>query len=149
MSTEARDWMTAVACAEGPRPTVTFTDLPRQHRGEMLRFALVAAVSTAFFVTVGVLAQPLSSRSLAAAAALPDSSLSRAALLETRVAAEPPLFTPERLRRPAPRPGTGVRTVTVEEPRPSQTLQSRDRSRRRNVFSRFFHGMLRTVTTSA
>ena len=142
MAHGAHDWLAAAACAEGPRLEVTFADLPRQHRGELVRFVAVAAASVTYFVTLAMLGAPLPSRSLAAGAALPHAGPSRAPVLEARLAQAAVEPAPLRPRSSAARPA--VRLAALREPVGGPpSLKS---SPRRNPFSRFFRGVLRTVT---
>src|SRR5579871_4933210 len=94
MGSDARDWIGAAACSEGPTPATRFADLPRSYRKELLRLTAAAGLSIAFFITVGVLPRVLASRSLA----------SRVALLEPPAARPPSLPETERNERPALRP---------------------------------------------
>ncbi len=146
MSDQARDWMTAASCTEGPRPSVTFSDLPRRYRGEMVRFAIVAAASSAYFVTLVILSRPLPSRSLLNDAALPGGVASRPILLDARLTDLPAPVArvrAPRLRRP-------VALVALREPPPAiDTVPDEvEAPRRRNVFSRFFRGVFHVQSAS-
>jgi hypothetical protein len=135
--------MAAASCSEGARAATTFTDLPRQQQREMMRLALVATVSTAYFITLAVLARPLPSRNLVSTAELPDPAAPRTVLLEADSA---PVVTLTRrpVRTRTSRPRASVVLAAYEEPiagneaRPAAPLRAQ---RRGNVFSRF----LRTV----
>jgi hypothetical protein len=72
MTSQARDWMGAASCSEGPRRTIRFSDLPRKHQREVLRLTVTAAMSVAFFIVLVVVPRTLSSRSLASRVALLD-----------------------------------------------------------------------------
>jgi hypothetical protein len=138
MTDQARDWMVAASCCEGPRPAVTFSDLPRAHRDELLRFALVAAASSAFFITVALVMRPLPSRSLTTAAALPHHVPPRGMLLEARDSAAP-IPAPQRLRARV------VRARVVEEVADESTSPALSQlsGRRGNVFTRLLRGVFR------
>jgi hypothetical protein len=144
MVERADGWMVAAACSEGPRAQRPFVRLPRAYRQEMLHFALVAAASSAFFVALAMLLRPLPSRSLAAHGRLPASSSTRAAALEARLALATDAPPPPRLRRrPAPQRSEVAVAAMAADPIPAASPV-----RRRNVFSRFFRGMLaRTAPT--
>lgn len=141
MANDAKDWMVAAACVEGPRPKVTFGDLPRQHQEDILRLAVVAVASTAYFITLVVLSAPLASRSLVAHATLPHPGVARSPVLEARVARVEPVSTPRRVLRPRP----DATLAVLREPA-SVSLAARS-TPRRNPFSRFFRGILHTVVT--
>src|SRR5262249_22428267 len=100
MPERAGDWLMAAACCEGPQPAGTFSDLPRKHQGEMVRFAGVAAASSAYFITLWILAQPIASRSLLTPTTLPSAPAARSALLDARltVPVEAPSPRPQRAR---------------------------------------------------
>ena len=138
------DWMTAAACAEGPRPTVTFADLPPQHQGELVRLAIVAALSAAYFVTL-VVAAPLASRSLAARSELPRALPARSPALAPQLLRAAVETASE--RRPATRPRPAVALASFREPVGDPPATSS--SPRRNPFSRFFRGVLRTVVSTS
>jgi hypothetical protein len=141
MEAGAQDWMTAAACAEGPRPRVTFADLPPQHQEELVRLALVAAAATAYFVTLVLLSNPLPSRSLAARAALPDPTGTRPIVLEARLERATVDVVPARPRTSRPRPAVGL--ADLREPVVSTPATSS--APRRNPFSRFLRGVLHAV----
>ncbi len=143
MANEARDWMTAASCAEGPPPSVRFADLPRQDQGEVLRVALVAAASTAYFITLAILARPLASRSLQGDAALPHPGMARSPILDARLVDDPVPPAGDRTRLARPRAGlelTSLREPVADEPASAPIADTPPR--RRNVFSRFFRGVL-------
>jgi hypothetical protein len=143
MGNQPRDWMVAAACAEGPAPSVTFSDLPRERQGELARVAMVAAVSTAYFVTVGILAAPLPSRSLVGNGALPDPGGVRPIVLEARLAPTPAPVAPVRSSRVVRSRPDAVTLATLRESagdaRPAPTPP------RRNPLTRFFRGVFRTL----
>jgi hypothetical protein len=152
MSTQAQDWMLAASYCEGPRPAVGFGDLPRQHQSAMLRLGLVAAASTAYFIALGVLAQPIPSRSLPLDAALPAALAARPALLDARL--EMPVVTPS--TRPSWRHRTvrqhdTLEVVALQVPTGDADRQTNDPrpERRRNIFSRIFRGVWRSAQAPA
>src|SRR5262249_12195056 len=71
-----------------------------KHQGEMVRFAGVAAASSAYFITLWILAQPIASRSLLTPTTLPSAPAARSALLDARltVPVEAPSPRPQRAR---------------------------------------------------
>jgi hypothetical protein len=131
--------MSAASCCEGPRPAATFADLPRAHRDELLNFALVAAVSSAFFVTLAILARPLPSRSLAARGVLPEPSPARAAALDARLNATGSGPVPTTASRS--RSSLRYELASFRATSASAAPASR-RMRRGNAFSRFLRGIL-------
>jgi hypothetical protein len=153
--------MTGAACAEGPAPVVTFLDLPRHHRNEVLRFALVGAASTAYFVAVAILAAPLPSRSLAANAALPHPGIARSSALEAtftppaidvppvrpRAIRARPLGALAALREPAGDPAPVPALAALRDPAgdPSGDPAPTPAPPRRNAVSRFFHGVFHSL----
>jgi hypothetical protein len=141
-----RDWMAAAACTEGPRPEVTFADLPQQHQSEVVRLALVAAATVAYFVTAVTLAPPLSSRSLAAPAPLPVPARSRPVAPEGRTIDSSP--APRPLRKPTVQSRDGAQAVDSRDAPPDASA-ARLTASRRNIFSRFFRGLLRGVAPAA
>jgi hypothetical protein len=151
MASPAPDWIGAASCCEGPRPAATFGDLPRAHQREMVRFAVAAALTTAFFLMLGALTRSLPSRSLAARAVPPDAEASHVALLDARPITPRGRSSPrsplERAARSRPTnqlallsepPGDDSRTAPAA-PRPE---------RRRNIVSRFFVGVFRGASTA-
>jgi hypothetical protein len=155
MGDGSRDWLSAAACTEGPRPAVTFADLPPQHQEEMVRLALVAAAAAACFV-LAVWSAPLASRSLAARTVMPQADPPQSAALAARAAA----LAAQAAALDAPRPVTSLDTLParprVSRPRPAVTLAALREpiggrpatmpAPRRSPFSRFFRGVLRTVS---
>jgi len=137
-----RDWMAAAACSEGPRRQVTFTDLPEHHQSEIVRLAIVAAATTAYFVGAITLGPPLSSRSLTASAALPRPAQPRRVAIDARTIDAPLVPAPTKKR--IARPRTAVEVVALTDPRPDPAAAPAAPPRR-SVFSRFFHGLLRTI----
>jgi hypothetical protein len=133
--------MAAASCCEGPRPAATFADLPRAHREELLNFALVAAVSSAFFVTLAILMRPLPSRSLAARVDLPGSSPSRAAALDTRADGTMPDPAAAAAATRSRGPRARYELAALQAPAASGAPAVR-RARRGNAFSRFLRGIL-------
>lgn len=132
--------MAAASCCEGPRPAATFADLPRAHRDELLNFALVAAVSSAFFVTMAILMRPLPSRSLAARVDLPESSPSRAVALDTSRDGTPP--EPTAVAAPRSRAARPRYQLTAFQSPAASGAPATRRPRRGSVFSRFLRGIL-------
>lgn len=136
--------MAAASCCEGSRAATTFTDLPRPQQREMMRLALVATVSTAYFITLAVLARPLPSRNLVSRAELPDPATPRTILLAAEAVTPAATLAPRPMRTRATRPRAEVVLAAYEgpiagnDPRPAAPLRQQ---RRGNVFSRF----LRTV----
>jgi hypothetical protein len=111
----------------------------------MARMVFVAVLSSAFFVTLGVLAQPLPSRSLARPIPAPEAVAAYAALVPATAAI--PLDTPvHRLLRPqAARPSAPIQlaSTTVAPAADTQTVSSAPaRERRPNFLGRLVHGML-------
>jgi hypothetical protein len=143
MEDRAHDWMVAAACSQGPRPEPVFATLPRAYRADMLRLALVAAASSAFFVTLAILLRPLPSRSLAAHAMLPDPSASRAAALDARMVFATDVPAPPRLRRQRTAHARYELAAipAVEDADAPGSLSARP-PRRGNVLTRFFRGIL-------
>lgn len=140
MASRAQDWMAAASCCEGPRPAATFADLPRAHRDEFLNFALVAAVSSAFFITLAIVIRPLPSRSLASRGVLPEPSPARASTLDTWSNAGTPdagAAATQRARGALPRYElAGLRS------HPASAAPALRGARRGNVFSRFLRGII-------
>lgn len=149
MASRSGDWIVAASCCEGPRLCVTFADMPREHRRQMLALVFAAALSTAYFVTLGVLMQPIPSRSLAAHVALPHGTISNAALLKASPAvlldAPPRRATRQRTVRPLAAVQLASASEPVADGGRTTTRVAPERERRRNLLSRFFGGMLRGV----
>ena len=135
MVNRADGWMVAAPCSEGPRPEATFATLPPAYRQELLRFALVAAASSAFFVTLALLLRPLPSRNLAAHAVLPVSPSPRAAAFNARMSVTTDAALRPSLRRRAPH--TRYEPATVEV-----IASAAPPTRRSNVLTRMFRGIL-------
>lgn len=164
MASPARDWIGAASCCEGPRPAATFADLPRAHQREMLRFATAAVLSTAFFLTVGILTRVLPSRSLAARVGVLDASVAHPVMMDMRQAstfeARPMRPMREHLaRRPA---GPVADEPLTDQPAAYEpvtyqpvayqippTTEPPPPERRKNIFSRIFHGVFRTAAVVA
>jgi hypothetical protein len=140
------DWMTAAACSEGPRLEVTFADLPEHHQSEIVRLVLVAAATTAYFVAAMAFGQPLASRNLTASARLPAPGQPRPVVIEVRAADTPP--PPRASKRHTVQPSDAVEVVAFRDAGPDAP-PARPASPRRNVFSRFFRGLLRSVGPAA
>jgi hypothetical protein len=136
MADTRQDWLVAAACCESPRPAVTLADLPRVHRDELIRFALVAAAASVFFITVTILLRPLPSRSLASAGALPH-QIPPAGVFPVRLQNPSGARPPQTSRRRAESLPAASETVSVEE-RPTAAPP-----RRRGGVSRFFRGVFR------
>ncbi len=134
--------MTGAACSEGPAPVMTFLDLPRHQRNEVLRFALVGAASTAYFVAVAILAAPLPSRSLAANVVL-EAAFTPPAIdvlpVHPRVIRARPVVAVAALHEPPDDPGPVQALAALDDPAgdPAPTPAPP----RRNALSRFFHGV--------
>jgi hypothetical protein len=146
MASRAPDWIGAAWCCEGPRPTATFADLPRAHQREILCLAIAATLSASYVLAFGVPARPIPSRSLIARVTLPNAAVARATVPDeqqlTRIdaPASRPLHP-----RPA-RQSAAVQLVSLRESavddRPTESARTPP-ERRRNVFSRIFHGVVR------
>jgi hypothetical protein len=146
MASRPQDWIVAAACCEGPRQCVTFADLPPQHRRDMVLVAFAAALSTAYFVTLGILMQPIPSRSLAAQIVMPKPVVIHAAVVDP----EPglPIDMPSRhpARPRAPRPVSAIQLASVSVPSGDTRIGSAaaPREHRPNFLGRFFRSVLRT-----
>jgi hypothetical protein len=151
MTSQARDWMAAASCSEGPRPTIRFADLPRQHQHEILRLTATAAGSIAFFIAVSVIPRTLSSRSLVSGVVLLDPP-ARTAVLD-------PPARPAGLTSPAPTPPPAAhgharlsgRSQTANTPPPAaeepvaiETPAIPPPERHRNPLSRLVRAVFRT-----
>ena len=145
MASRPQDWIVAAACCEGPRQCVTFADMPPEHRRDMALVAFAAALSTAYFVTLGLLMQPLPSRNLAAQIPL-TKPVTIHAVVEPNYSI--PINAPS--RRPAhsraPRPLSAIQLASVSEPAGDTRSDAAagHRERRSNFLGRFFHTVLRT-----
>jgi hypothetical protein len=146
MADRVGDWLVAAACREGPQPRATFADLPQQHKREFVRFAIVAAASTASFIALWALSQPIRGRNLRSDATLPHGAAARSPLLEARLAAPIEVPSPAPLRPRATRPRATVQLASLREP---VVGGAAPQERRRNVFSRFFRGVWRTIQPSS
>ena len=159
MASRARDWIGAASCCEGPRPAATFADLPRAHQHEMVRFAMAAVLSTAFFLAVGILTRALPSRSLAARVGVLDPSTAHPVLMDMRQAST---FEPRPMRQTRERPARRLTEPPADQPLADQpeadepaayqpvayqappTTEPAVPERKKNIFSRIFHGVFRT-----
>jgi hypothetical protein len=146
MPARATDWLVAAACCEGPRPPATFADLPAQNRGEIIRIALVSTATAGYFVTLGILTQPIPSRSLLTPGALlrvPP----RSAVFHTgrAVPAEPVAPAQARsLRAQAARTRAVYETAAAADVRGGgdrAAAKGARQPRRGNFFSRFLRGV--------
>jgi hypothetical protein len=150
MGERTGDWLTAAACSAGPRPAATFADLPRQHQDEVVRLGFTAAAAVAYFVTLGILARPIPSRSLQAHTVLPAAAAPRFELpvwqrVDAVGAARP-------LPSPGVRPRAASELATAQTPAATAERRAVDApppQPRRNMFSRFFRGVWRSVTPAA
>lgn len=151
MAGRARDWIGAASCCEGPKPATWFGDLPRAHQREMLRFAAAAVLTTAFFVTLGVLTGSLPSRSLAARAVPPDAEVPHVALLELGPVTPRGRSSPRSPLVRAARSRVKNQVASLEEPPVDYGTQAAPAApgpeRRRNIFSRFL-GVFRGASTA-
>src|SRR5437764_875341 len=146
MLCQAGDWMAAVACAQAPRRAVTFADLPPQYRRDLLRISLASSVTSAIFVALAILAHPLPSRSFVSASAAPNAVVAPAPLRSAVPSLAAAVALPRPSRAAAMRPRAAIQVAALREvqaaaPPPSAEPPRPDR--RRNVFSRFFRGVLR------
>ena len=152
MASRPQDWIVAASCCEGPRPCVTFADMPLAHRRDMAGIAFAAALSTAYFVTLAILLQPIQSRSLAAQVPMPQPVVASAAV----ATASPvlPLDGPSRRlpRHRAARPLSAIQLASsTEAPSGDRASASAavQQERRRGFFGRVLHGVLRTPRPKA
>jgi len=149
MAERVADWLSAAACCEGPRPSATFSDLPRKHQDEILRAAVVATAAAAYFITLGILARPIPSRSLRAHAALPAATAPQPvsnqawAIHVADAASRRPTSQPAQTMRP-PEMALAVVPEPVRES-DGHSAGSPRVERSRNIFSRFFRGVWRSV----
>lgn len=152
MASDARDWIGVASCCQGPRPAATFADLPRKHQWEMLRFALAATLSIAYFVGAGILVRPLPSRSLAAQVFLPEASVARVASPEMGSVSSINAPSPRPLVERAVRPSAALPLALPREPLVdvSQAVQVTPRpERRRNIVSRLLRSAFRGASAVA
>lgn len=147
MADPTEGWMAAAACREGPRRAVTFRDLPEQQQSEVVRLALFAAATTAYFVSAAIAGLPLASRSLAAHATLPAAAQPRVVMVDARAADIVPV--PRAPKKRAAPPRAHVEVAALRDPADAEATPSPSTSPRRNVFSRFFRGLLRSVEPAA
>ena len=156
--------MAAVACAQPPRRTVTFADLPPQHQREVVRVSLAAAATSALFITLAIVTRPIPSRSFVATGTVPyfivtpqpvrivtapaAAAVASLAVPDAFTAHNPGGMAPLRVSTVRPRDGVLLASLR-ESPDITRSESSPDRKRRRNVFSRFFRGMLRGFQPAA
>jgi hypothetical protein len=149
VESQARDWIGAAACCEGPRPGARFGDLPRPHKQELLRLAAAALMSIAFFILVAISSRVLASRSLAARVALPQAVAARAASLQMEVNVRPASLTdPD--DRPSSRPPVvhiyhrpfARQVMAIDAPLPAPLAQTDPPARPRNPVSRLVHAVV-------
>jgi hypothetical protein len=134
--------MVAASCQQGPTPAATFGDLPRAYRDDLLRFALVAAASSAFFITLAIVMRPLPSRSMAGEVSLPEPLPPRSNRMDARLQSNPPGPQVVRALRPrAARPRYEL--ATFEEPAVDVRRAAPARpGRRGNAFTRLLRNIL-------
>ena len=152
MADREQDWLVAAACRQEPQRRATFADLPRQHQRELVRFAIVAAASTASFIVLWALSQPIRGRNLRSDATLPAAASGRSPLLDARLATpiEARATTPLRPRASRPRAGIQLAAYRELDTDANQRVGgSAPPERRGNVFSRFFRGVWRSLTPSS
>jgi len=145
MASSPQDWIVAASCCEGPRPGVTFAEMPREHRREMLAGAFAAALSTAYFVTLGILlVRPIPSRSLAAPVPMPNPAPADVVSVEPNPIIA--LATPRRERLPRPLAAvrlTSVDALPVVDVHPASIAPEAER--RPGLLGRIVHGVRRVV----
>ncbi len=144
MRDRTSEWIVAASCCEGPAPHATFADLPREHQREMMRFAVTAAASTAFFIAVAIIARPLPSRSMAAGATLPTLTAPRDLLPRHPPLREPP---PRELRASVRYQLASVHSTRSRLER--RVVIAERQEQRRNLFSRFFRSVIRSFQPDA
>ena len=136
-------WLTAAACTVAPPPPTRFGDLPTEHRKDIVRLGFVSTIAFAYTLAMGILAQPIPSRSLHTQVALPHAAAPRSPLMEALLAEAPAAPTTGSAPRITGRSaGAGLRAVTATDA-PGSPART---SRRGNVISRFFKGVWRTVS---
>ncbi len=146
MASRPQDWIVAASCCEGPRPRVTFSDMPRRYQRDVLSIAFAAAISSAYFLTLGMLTQPLASRSLPPRMLTPASVVARGPLFAGD--STPPIAPPRTIV-----PRARISRSRVPHPLASAQLavmiEARDRDsrpvsveRRPNFLGRIFRGVL-------
>jgi hypothetical protein len=148
MASRALDWIGAASCCEGPRPTVTFADMPHEHRRDIVVVAFAAALSSTYFLTLGILLQPIPSRSLAAHVVAPPAAVSPDVVISDAAPAAPqavPVVAPPRRTHHAVRPLASVQLASLNETvEPVRAVSAAPQEERhRNVVSRFFRGVFR------
>jgi len=134
--------------------------MPPEHRREVLASVFAAVMSTVYFVTLGILLQPIPSRSLAAVMLMPNAALTptTALIANAELSTRPlpdarPVAAVHAYARRAGRahPMRPVATVQLAAVGEAPTVGSRTvalgstRERPRNLVSRFFHGVLHAV----
>lgn len=161
MASRPQDWIVAASCCEGPRPCVTFADMPVPHRRDMLVVGFAAAVSTAYFVTLGILLQPIPSRSLAGTVLMPHTE---ASFVQVRDRAPIVPLEPSRrlvrVRATQSRSSSELASTRGRQPLSAIQLASyrelpagggdtradgQSGQQRSNLLNRFFRGVIRTV----
>jgi hypothetical protein len=151
MASPAHHRIGAESSRECPTPAPTFGDLPRAHQREILRFAAAAALTTAFFLTLGLLTRWLPSRSLAARAVLPDAEASHVALLDPLPIPPHARPSPRSPLERAARSRAKSQLASLREP-PGDDTQTApattEPGRRRNIFRRLFLGVFRGASTA-
>jgi hypothetical protein len=161
MANHPHDWIVAASCCEGPRPRVTFADMPPRHRRDLVVVGFAAALSSAYFVTLGILLQPIPSRSLAGTVLMPHTTASLAELRDTAPVVPPGASRrPLRMRATQPRPVAEPASARGRRPLSAVQLASyrelpadggetrpdgQAGGKRPNFLGRFFHGVLRAV----
>lgn len=144
---------------------MTFADMPSRHRWDMLGVGFAAALSSAYFVTLGILLQPIPSRSLSGSVPMPHTAASFAQVRDGAPAV--PLSASARLLRvPAMQPRPARELASTRGRRPVSAVQLASHrelpaggndlgpdgpasGKRPNLLSRFFRGVFRTVSLSA
>ncbi len=161
MANHPHDWIVAASCCEGPRPRVTFADMPPRHRRDLVVVGFAAALSSAYFVTLGILLQPIPSRSLAGTVLMPHTAASLTQLRDVAPVVLPGASRrPLRVRATQPRPVTELASTRGRRPLSAVQLASyrelpgdggetrpdgQTGGKRPNLLGRFFHGVLRAV----
>jgi len=144
MAGRPQDWIVAASCCEGTRPCVTFADMPREHQRDMFLVLFAAVLSSAYFITLGLLLQPIPSRSLAAPVLLPNAVVSSGAVVAAAIVRSPD--PSPRSRHAAQRPLPAIQLASIIE---LPGGQSRPRAggagqqRRRSLAGRWLRGVLR------
>ena len=122
--------------------------MPREHRRQMLGSVFAAALSTTYFVTLGILLQPIPSRNLAAHVPMPTGTVSNVEFSSPDPVIPTDMLPLLKLRGHAVRPMGGVQRASLSElsARDSRNVSAAVQpEQRRSFLSRFFHGVIRTV----